>query len=665
MRRLKSVLHHLTPNQWILAGILLVGTVLRFYDYFNLPFSYDEFSALFRTRFDSFGVLIEEGVKSDYHPAGVQVFLYYWISLFGDDAWVVKLPFVVAGIASIYLAYLIAKKWTNETVGLICAAMLASTQYYVMYSQYARPYASGLFFILLLVLALTRLVQQPEKRFWHNWTLFILAGTAAAYNHYFSMLFAGIVGFAGLLMVPRKLLVRYILAGLIIGLLYLPHVPILMYHMNKGGIGGPDGWLDPPTMHFFKDYPAYIFHYSIWPLITFAGIVLLGFVYRPASIPQLSKDRIRHFYLFFALFLFFTPLLIGYFYSVTKNPILQYSVLIFSHLFLYIACFGHLRLFAFRMNLAVVLIILTANILTLVQRQHYSLQYDSVYLGFLEDIDQVHEKHPNAPALLDSEWEVTAYFMEKKKLSTRFDKYTDLEDNGAFLSYLDSISRHHDFFYFGEFFYDHPRLIPQIQRYFPHIVWQHNYISGTGYLFSKHGKRTQLAEISTWTPGKRSSSHWSEIDAARIIDSAGATWYAFDSLLEFGPQFNVQLDKIMQSAANLIDVELDIDGLASGKDLLLVTQFMVGDSLMQWDGGSAKLQTINGNCTRITQSYFLGKRHLLDDGMFRATIWNLEKQSFRVKKMTLYLREGNPVKYALTHPIERATTSALAHLPLR
>lgn len=640
----------MTPNQWLLIAILMIGAALRFYDYFNLPFSYDEFSALLRTRFDSFEELIEEGVKSDYHPAGVQVFMYYWIKCFGDSAWIVKLPFVLAGIGSIYLAFLIAKKWTNETVGLVCAALFATTQYCIMYSQYARPYASGLFLILLLFNALTNLSKDADTHFRRNWIIFILAGAAAAYNHYFSMLFAGMIGFIGLFIIPRKRLLRYLLAGLIIGILYLPHVPILLHHMSKGGVGGPDGWLDAPTPHFFIDYPSYIFHYSWWPLLVYLAVMVFGVFYTPPSIESNQQTGAKD-YLPLSLFLFITPLLFGYFYSIYKNPILQYSVLIFTLLFLYLACFGHLKKYSFRINVALVGLIMAVNIITLVQREHYTLQYKSVYLEFLNDIERIRADHPKTPALLDSEWEITTYFKEKKALHTTFDKYTDLADNRSFLLYLDSISQLHDQFYFGEFFYDHPRLIPEIQRYFPHIVWQHNYISGTGYLFSKKGSRTDLASISSWIPGQATNNYWSEIPADRIADTLGHRCFVFDSLLEYGPQFNIALNKIMKSPANLIDVELEIEGLPSGKDVILVTQLTVGDSLVQWDGGSAKLQQINDECTLITQSYFLGNWHHLDEGMFRATIWNLEKQSFRVTSMRIWLREGNPVKYALIHPI--------------
>jgi hypothetical protein len=89
-------------NKQILVIVMIIGSVLRFFNYDDIPFTTDEFSALFRLKFDNFSELIEKGVKIDGHPAGVQVFLYYWTKLFGESEWVVKLPFTILGIFSIY-----------------------------------------------------------------------------------------------------------------------------------------------------------------------------------------------------------------------------------------------------------------------------------------------------------------------------------------------------------------------------------------------------------------------------------------------------------------------------------------------------------------------------------------------------------------------------------
>ena len=68
----KSQGNYLNTNNGLLLLIVITGSVLRFYNFSELPYSFDEFSALFRTRFDNLRDLIYFGVKTtDTHPAGV------------------------------------------------------------------------------------------------------------------------------------------------------------------------------------------------------------------------------------------------------------------------------------------------------------------------------------------------------------------------------------------------------------------------------------------------------------------------------------------------------------------------------------------------------------------------------------------------------------------
>ena len=50
----RSIGKYLNINNGLLFLIVVVGSFLRFYNYSELPYSFDEFSALFRTRFDNF-----------------------------------------------------------------------------------------------------------------------------------------------------------------------------------------------------------------------------------------------------------------------------------------------------------------------------------------------------------------------------------------------------------------------------------------------------------------------------------------------------------------------------------------------------------------------------------------------------------------------------------
>ncbi len=203
----------------LLLFVILIGLILRFWRFTDIPFMFDELSAMSRTTFDSFYDLIRYGViEKDTHPAGIQVFMYYWVYLFGEAEWIVKLPFMLAGLLSVWFSYLIAKLWFNSTTAILTVAYIASLQMFVLYSQIARPYASGLFLTLLLVYSWSKYIRKGYKSM--DLVLFVLFAVLASYNHHFSLLFAAIVGISGLWFVEQNKRMSYIAAGIAIFILY-------------------------------------------------------------------------------------------------------------------------------------------------------------------------------------------------------------------------------------------------------------------------------------------------------------------------------------------------------------------------------------------------------------------------------------------------------------
>src|SRR6185295_17515643 len=113
----------------ILFFILAIAAILRFYNYASFSLSNDELSALARLRFNTFSEMIDKGVMIDFHPAGVQVFLFYWIKIFGISELSIRFPFVLFGTGSVFVIYLLGKKWFNSQVGLLSAATLSVLEF--------------------------------------------------------------------------------------------------------------------------------------------------------------------------------------------------------------------------------------------------------------------------------------------------------------------------------------------------------------------------------------------------------------------------------------------------------------------------------------------------------------------------------------------------------
>ncbi|MCF8364278.1 MAG: glycosyltransferase family 39 protein [Bacteroidales bacterium] len=321
-------------NNLAIGLIMLVAAFMRFYHFADWSLSNDELSALNRLRFTDFSEMILNGVKlGDFHPAGVQTMLWFWIKFFGDSVWVIRLPFVIFGILSVWMVYLIGKKWFGNSTALFSAATLAFLQYPILYSQLARPYAPGLFFALVAVWFWTKIVFGQNRR-WIHFSGFAIFALLTAYVHNYSFLFVIIVGFSGFIFYKRLDIKKYILVSLAAGLLYLPHLNIFLYQFGIGGVGGNEGWLGKPESTWILDYLWYAFNES-WFLIS---ILILLCIYPIIKLPI----KISWFHIL-GLSWFLIMFLIGYFYSIWRNPILQFSILIFSFPFLLLFIFSFLN----------------------------------------------------------------------------------------------------------------------------------------------------------------------------------------------------------------------------------------------------------------------------------------------------------------------------------
>ncbi|MCB8964449.1 MAG: glycosyltransferase family 39 protein [Bacteroidales bacterium] len=637
-------------NRSILLGIILVATILRFYNYLEIPFTHDEFSALFRLKFDNFHDLIEKGVKTDTHPAGIQVFMYYWTNLFGTREWAVKLPFTIFGLLSVLLVYIIGKKWFNETTGLISSAYMASLQYTVMYSQIARPYISGMFFSLLMIYYWGNLMTNPQKNTNRNIALFIITASLCAYNHYFSLLLAAIVGISGILVINRNYRIKYIAAGVIVFILFVPHLRIFFLQLSMGGV---EGWLAKPHNDFLLQYIYYALNYSTIAVAIAATIVVFG-------LRTFNKDNVNTKFIGLSIAWFILSFLIGFFYSRYINAVLQYSVLIFSFPMLLLGLFGLVENQKTITNLLLVLLILSTNILTLVYgRKHYEIFYKSIYEQILVNYSSSANKHSNTLHLIDTKEKISNYFKSQHGINTSGVIHIDTFCNTKeFKEYLRTSSQSNNQLYLGCLSTIAPHIIPLIQDYFPTIQAQSNYFGGTTFIFSKGSHRTgdTIASINF---DQGIPIGWSSIDANKIVAENRASannGYMITSDIEWGPSFSAPLSNIITKKNNFIDISLDAKSAESLNDIVLVASLDTKAGNMHWGGTNfGDFATPNSTATewqRIHHSIKLSDTYL---GYRKVTlkiyIWNKGKRNFAIDNFTITRREGNPIIYGLYEKI--------------
>ena len=171
---------NLKPRYFLLLlFILILAGVLRFYqlgwaDVINdeVIFAFrsigyiDFFSSPYQTTPWEWFSEIPIWAHFSFHDAPPLVFLiqHLFFILFGQSILVLRLPFVLAGIASIYLLYLIGKQIFNSQVGIIASLLLAVSSYHVWISRTGLQ-ESIVIFLSLLAFYLF-LQAQETNRYW-------------------------------------------------------------------------------------------------------------------------------------------------------------------------------------------------------------------------------------------------------------------------------------------------------------------------------------------------------------------------------------------------------------------------------------------------------------------------------------------------------------------
>ncbi len=639
-----------TTDTALLLFIMAAGALLRFWRLPEIPFTHDEFSAIIRTQFSTFHELIEKGVKVDGHPAGVQVFLYYLVRTFGVSEAVLKTPFILFGIMTIWIVYLVGKDWFNSTSGLVAASFVAFLQFPVMYSQIARPYSSGLLFAMLMVYFWTKVIFHPRRKFYWNLAGYILSGALCAYNHHFSMLFAAMVGITGLFYCPRKKRVHYVAAGIAVIVLYLPHLPILLYQL---GVGGIEGWLSKPRLDFILDYIRYIFHFSVYIYLLILVLISLSLYWYE------ENPRVRKKFILISLVWFLLPYVIGFLYSRYRSSVLQYSVLIFSFPFLLLAISGFFKTTKpLHKTILVGLISLIVIPSLVVERQHYRLFYKGTYREIVSDAKHMVDSLGKAGCnvILDTKKEINPYYLEK--LNCRdlpFTYFEDLKGKGAFLEYLGSTSE--NYLAFGCMSSTNWENYALIQEKFPYLIRHKSYCGGDFYLFSKirpgkvHSEYFYSA-INTFEP---SLPEWGWVDAKRCSDSAvidGKISYISNAGKEFSPTYCKPLRDMIRSENDVIDVSADLLTPHVFPGAWLVAVVSSGDKDIYWNSAAVSDYVKPGTTGRVFISMRMSDIELRHHNlMFKTFIWNPMKSPYVLDNFSVRVRTGNPVIYGLFRPI--------------
>ena len=527
-------------NQNTLAQVLIfvVAACALFWQFPELQFTHDELSALQRTKFTSFGELVEKGIRIDGHPGGVQSFLYYYAPLVNYSAWALKLPFSLMALGSILIVFAIAKTIHQEAAGIYTGAIMAVSQYFVYYGQIIRPYEAGLFFSLLSAWFWMRYFYHQAH--YKNLIAFAFAAAGAAYSHQFSLLLVGIMGLHALFIARGRALTEWLLCGLLTFLLYLPHLNIFFHQLSLGGVGS---WLGKPTTGFILDYFAYLFHFSY---------LFIGALFIALLLPAWKIKKPKNWE---GIIWFGGSFLIGFIYSRAVNPVLQYSTLIFAAPLLLLSLFALRQM---RLQWISLLLILSTGLYSLyADRNHYPLSYQS---PFKYPRDYAARQGLNNDALvlkLDKEkWD----FYAKMEHYNSAENYHYQNPKGL-ITYLEN-SPSNDIILTVD--HNSPLFLASlIEQYGYGQKRRENHFGFTLYHFSKKYAPT--------------------INSIKETNRSGINICGSDQ--DYCGKLALQLDKEdLKARQNFIMAEYEVEGLKWDSQAKIIIALFAGDQLIHWSG---------------------------------------------------------------------------------
>ncbi|WP_188939606.1 glycosyltransferase family 39 protein [Nakamurella endophytica] len=254
-----------------LGLVVLLGVLLRLHS----P------SALWLDEAQSVGISalpvpqLFDALRQDGSPPLYYLLLHVWIQAFGtgDDA--VRSLSVVAGLASLPLAYLAGRRTGGRRAGVAALLLVAANPFAVRYATETRMYALLLLLVLVLVVVADRARERPSpaRLVWvsvvcgllaltHYWALFLLAAWSGW------LVCRAVRG-------PDRPVARRLLAAEVAGgVLFLPWLPGFLFQARHTGTP----WAEPPGPGTVPDTVLAWAGSPAWPAVPVAVLLVVAAV---------------------------------------------------------------------------------------------------------------------------------------------------------------------------------------------------------------------------------------------------------------------------------------------------------------------------------------------------------------------------------------------------
>lgn len=214
------------PELWLLAGLLVIGGLLRVVTLGTQSYWFDEAQAAHELGL-SFGAMLSSMVSHESNPPLYFVVGWVWAKLFGTGAVGLRSLSALAGIAAIGLTYSAGRELVSERAGLVAAALAAVSPFMIWYSQEAREYMLLAALCGASVLFMARSLHRASARNLWLWAVF----SALAILTY---------SFAGFLIAAEAIVLLYrvrsrlaVTAAAVVALVQAALLPLILGHASS------------------------------------------------------------------------------------------------------------------------------------------------------------------------------------------------------------------------------------------------------------------------------------------------------------------------------------------------------------------------------------------------------------------------------------------------
>jgi mannosyltransferase len=159
--------------------ILILAAALRVYRIGDDSLSGDEVLSLTLAKMDIVNLVKWDTIWEQIPPAH-HLLLHFWIKLFGTSEISMRLPSAIAGVAAVWMTWILAGRLLGGRAALMTAALMAVSPMQIAYAQECRAYALSVFLGALSCDLFMRLLRRPtqRRRLW-----FIVVTALLMYTH--------------------------------------------------------------------------------------------------------------------------------------------------------------------------------------------------------------------------------------------------------------------------------------------------------------------------------------------------------------------------------------------------------------------------------------------------------------------------------------------------